>query len=69
MCYLTFIANKTGKRGDKKKLSWIYRKKIRFQKSKKSTENINNDGEEDKIPRIIVRNVPFKVGVFLFIII
>ncbi|XP_034195510.2 RNA-binding protein 28 [Osmia lignaria lignaria] len=53
----------TGKRGDKKKLSWIYRKKIRFQKSKRGTEITNNNGEEDKIPRIIVRNVPFKATI------
>ncbi|XP_076619291.1 RNA-binding protein 28 [Colletes latitarsis] len=47
-------------RGDKKKLSWIYRKKTKLQKSNKSTENGNNNTDENKKPRIIVRNLSFK---------
>lgn len=50
----------TGNKTDKKKLSWIYRKKKKLQKSRNVTENINDNVEEDKTPRIIVRNVSFK---------
>ncbi|XP_076302436.1 LOW QUALITY PROTEIN: RNA-binding protein 28-like [Lasioglossum baleicum] len=50
----------TGNRGDKKKLSWMYRKKIKLQKLKKPTQDIRNNSDENKKPRIIVRNIPFK---------
>ncbi|XP_076179662.1 RNA-binding protein 28 [Ptiloglossa arizonensis] len=53
-------------RGDKKKLSWIYRKKVKLEKSRKSAQNANNDEsktDENKKPRIIVRNIPFKATV------
>lgn len=46
-------------RTDKKKLSWIYRKKTKLQKSK-STQNVTDNVDENKKPRIIVRNIPFK---------
>lgn len=47
-------------KGDKKKLSWIYRKKTKLQKSKKSTQDTDNNVDDSKKPRIIVRNIPFK---------
>ncbi|OAD61456.1 RNA-binding protein 28, partial [Eufriesea mexicana] len=47
-------------RGDKKKLSWMYRKKTKLQKLKKQTQNIRDNSDENKKPRIIVRNIPFK---------
>lgn len=50
----------SGNKTDKKKLSWIYRKKRKLQKSKDVTENRNDNVTEDQTPRIIVRNVPFK---------
>ncbi|KAK9308407.1 hypothetical protein QLX08_001583 [Tetragonisca angustula] len=51
----------TGNRTEKKKLSWIYRKKTKLRKSKKSTQEIDdNTDDNNKKPRIIVRNVPFK---------
>ena len=50
----------TSNRTKKKKLSWICRKKIKSQKSKKPTQKIDNNTDENKKPRIIVRNLPFK---------
>ncbi|KZC14343.1 RNA-binding protein 28, partial [Dufourea novaeangliae] len=47
-------------KGDKKKLSWIYRKKTKLQRSEKSMQESNDNEEENKKPRIIVRNLPFK---------
>ncbi|XP_076646791.1 RNA-binding protein 28 isoform X2 [Halictus rubicundus] len=51
-------------KGDKKKLSWIYRKKIKAQKYQRAAQNSNNnanDNENDnKKPRIIIRNLSFK---------
>lgn len=47
-------------RTDKKKLSWIYRKKTKLQKSNESIQNITDNIDENKKPRIIVRNIPFK---------
>lgn len=54
------LINKIG-RTDKKKLSWIYRKKTKLQKSNESIQNITDNIDENKKPRIIVRNIPFKV--------
>lgn len=53
-------------RTDKKKLSWIYRKKTKLQKSK-STQNVTDNVDENKKPRIIVRNIPFKVNAFFIV--
>ncbi|XP_076231608.1 RNA-binding protein 28 [Calliopsis andreniformis] len=49
-------------RSDRKKLSWIYRKKVKLQKSAKPVENEDDTGEGNKKPRIIVRNLPFKAS-------
>lgn len=50
----------TGNRTEKKKLSWIYKKKIKLRKSKKSTQEVDDNTDDNKTPRIIVRNVQFK---------
>lgn len=51
-------------KGDKKKLSWIYRKKVKAQKYKraeqKSNNNANDSANDNKKPRIIIRNLSFK---------
>lgn len=60
--------NKTGNRTEKKKPSWIYRKKTKLRKSKKSTQEIDDNADDNKKPRIIVRNVPFKVSTFFVIV-
>lgn len=54
-------------RTDKKKLSWIYRKKTKLQKSNESTQNVTDNVDENKKPRIIVRNIPFKVNAFFIV--
>ncbi|KAK1116723.1 hypothetical protein K0M31_018116 [Melipona bicolor] len=50
----------TGNRIEKKKLSWIYKKKTKLRKSKKSTQEADDNTDDNKTPRIIVRNVQFK---------
>ena len=47
-------------RGDRKKLSWIYRNKTKIQRSLNSTPSVDDCTEDNKRPRIIVRNLPFK---------
>ncbi|KOX77764.1 RNA-binding protein 28, partial [Melipona quadrifasciata] len=47
-------------RTEKKKLSWIYKKKTKLRKSKKSTQEVDDNTDDNKTPRIIVRNVQFK---------
>ncbi|XP_076294345.1 RNA-binding protein 28 isoform X2 [Lasioglossum baleicum] len=51
-------------KGDKKKLSWIYRKKIKAQKYRRAAQNSNNNAHDNandnKKPRIIIRNLSFK---------
>ena len=47
-------------RGDRKKLSWIYRNKTKFQRSQNATSGVDDCTEDNKRPRIIVRNLPFK---------
>ncbi|CAL7945297.1 unnamed protein product [Xylocopa violacea] len=49
-----------GSRTDRKKTSWIYRKKRKIQRANKLTENADDNVEDNKRPRIIVRNIPFK---------
>ncbi|CAD1472099.1 unnamed protein product, partial [Heterotrigona itama] len=47
-------------RTEKKKLSWIYRKKTKLRKSKESIKEVDDNTDDNKKPRIIVRNVSFK---------
>lgn len=52
--------SKSEKRGDRKKLSWIYRKKKKAQSVTQTTNNTDNTYSQNKNGRIIVRNLPFK---------
>nr|XP_033343102.1 RNA-binding protein 28 [Megalopta genalis]XP_033343103.1 RNA-binding protein 28 [Megalopta genalis]XP_033343104.1 RNA-binding protein 28 [Megalopta genalis]XP_033343105.1 RNA-binding protein 28 [Megalopta genalis] len=47
-------------KGDKKKLSWIYRKKIKTQKASRSVQSSSDNANDNKKPRIIIRNLSFK---------
>nr|XP_031846783.1 RNA-binding protein 28 [Nomia melanderi] len=50
-------------RGEKKKLSWIYRRKAKLQKSKNAAQGISNTPNDNNRPRIIIRNLSFKATV------
>ncbi|XP_053977771.1 RNA-binding protein 28-like isoform X1 [Hylaeus volcanicus] len=57
---------KNKNRDDKKKLSWIYRRKAKSNRLRQAggDNEIENENEnENKRPRIIVRNLPFKTTV------
>lgn len=52
---------KFGNKGERKKLSWIYKKKAKQQRFKRLAEQRNDPAQQlNKKARIIVRNLPFK---------